>query len=148
MIHNKVDVSELYDVLCEKRGSYVLCFDIAGLMSINEISREAGDRAILECLRRIDEAAQDGMLLFRVGGDEFALVTGLGDAQAVKALGERILARNGACIRVGTRELPVSMWAGMTRFPEKTLRYSELFFDLQGVIDTMKRTEGEVWTAE
>ena len=32
----------------------MICFDIVGLMPINDISREAGDLAILESLKRIE----------------------------------------------------------------------------------------------
>lgn len=58
MGNKKFDVTELFDYLNERTGTYVLCFDIVGLMRINdEISREAGDKVILESLKRINAAA-------------------------------------------------------------------------------------------
>ena len=69
----KVDLSELYDFLRSKAGTYVLCFDVCSLMPINEnYGSKAGDAVILEAYRRIDEAAGDDMAVFRIGGDEFA----------------------------------------------------------------------------
>ena len=44
------------------------------LMHINDTyGHSAGDIAIAECLRRIDEAAGDDMLPIRIGGGEFVL---------------------------------------------------------------------------
>ena len=127
MPHKKVDISELYDVIKSKPDTYILSFDVVGLMAINEIGREAGDRAILECLRRIDEASTEEMLLFRIGGDEFALVTGLTDSEEVRELGNRILRSNGNHIHALGRDIPVSMRIGAVKFNKSNLRYSELF---------------------
>lgn len=60
-------------------------------MEINDtLGREAGDRVILECLHRIDRECADGMLMFRIGGDEFAMLTGLSDRAAAEALGAQV----------------------------------------------------------
>ena len=62
-------VSRLFDYLNERTGTYVLCFDIVGLMRINdEISREAGDKVILESLKRINAAYPQNRHIFPCGG--------------------------------------------------------------------------------
>lgn len=144
MPSKRVDVSALYDELTSRQGGYVLCFDIQGLSLINELSRRAGDCAILTCLARIDNAATEEMMLFRVGGDEFALVTGLDDADAVRALARRVLLHNGECVSCDGRELPVSMWASAVRLEPRTLRYQELFDQLQRAVDAGKRETEDV----
>lgn len=131
MTRKKVDISELYDVLRERTDTYVLCFDIVGLVPINLISREAGDLAIVECLRRIDSVAEEEMLLFRVGGDEFALVTGLADPAQAKAVADKVIAMNGSPIVWKGREVPVFMHGGGLKIKGKGLRYGELFAALQ-----------------
>ena len=95
----KVDVSDAYDYLKEKQGSYVLCFDMRHLTEINAVSNKAGDLALLEMASRIDSAASEDMLLLRVGGDEFALITGLYGENKAKALGEEVLRHNGSPIQ-------------------------------------------------
>lgn len=135
LVRKKVDISELYDVLKSKLGTYIICFDIVNLTPINEISREAGDKAILECLKRIDENADCDMLLFRIGGDEFALVTGLSDKEKVEQLIQKILNLNGSVIYSDDQSIPISMRAGVTMFKNSNLRYHELFQDLQQTID-------------
>lgn len=146
MPHRKVDISELYEVLRSKIGTYILCFDIYGLYPINEISREAGDKAIVESLHRIDEAASAEMLLFRIGGDEFALVTGLTEQDAVQKLAEQILSQNGTPIVYNGQAFPVSVWAAAFKL-EKTMRYSELFGNLQETIQQCKHDVNQLFVA-
>lgn len=146
MSRKKVDISELYDVLKENQNTYVICFDIVGLMPINDISHEAGDKAILECLKRIDDVANENMLLFRIGGDEFALVTGLDCEKEVECLAKKVLNLNRTPIFITDHEIPVSMRAGATRFTSKTLKYNELFNNLHNTIESIKEFNMDVVT--
>ena len=130
-MRRKVDISELYDVLRGMRDTYALCFDMRNLTGINEISHKAGDQAIVECLRRIDGAAREDMLLFRIGGDEFALATGLGSREEVEAVARTVLAANGEPIVYEGQAIPVSMYAAGVRFRWNNLRYAELLERLQ-----------------
>ncbi len=127
MTRKKVDISELYDVLRGMDGTYVLCFDIVGLTPMNDIDSEVGDLAIVESLRRIDAAADDAMLLFRIGGDEFALVTGLSDPARTEAAARRVLDQNGQAIRWNRREIPLSLRACGVRIRTDALRYADLY---------------------
>ena len=137
MARKRVDMSEAYDYLRERKGSWVLCFDVQNLTGFNNISRKAGDLAILEQAARIDRAAADDMLLLRIGGDEFALITGLHDRAAAQALAETVLARNGEPIVFEGKSLPLSLWCGLTAIPG-SLRYSEFFTDLHRTITDSK----------
>lgn len=145
-MRRKVDISELYEVLRGMAGTYVLCFDIVGLLPINEISRSAGDLAIRECLKRIDAEAGEDMLLFRVGGDEFALATGEKDAAAVRKLAQRVLSLNGHAVIHEGREISVSMHAAGVRIEDR-LRYAELYNAMNKAIDVAKEEE-TLWIDE
>lgn len=133
MARKRVDMSGAYDFLREKRGSYVLCFDIQGLVPINAISTKAGDLAILACASRISGAASDDMLMMRIGGDEFALVTGLYDPDAAKAVSETVLKHNGETFQFEDQAIPLSLYCGITAIPE-SLRYGEFFSELHQTI--------------
>lgn len=123
----KFDVSHLYDFFRERRGKYAVCFDIVELMYINNTyGYSAGDAAIAECLRRIDENSGDDMLLIRIGGDEFVLLTDFADIDDAEKTAEAILAHNEKTVASDGRVFPVSMRAGYTVIPEK-FRYNELF---------------------
>ncbi len=137
MARKRVDMSEAYDYLRKNKGSYVLCFDIQNLTSFNDVSMKAGDIAILEEASRIDKAATDDMMVMRIGGDEFALITGLYDYDDVKALSEVVLSQNGKPIFFEGKELPVLLWCGITTIPE-SLRYSKFFTDMHKAITDSK----------
>lgn len=137
MARKKVDMSEAYDYLRSMKGTYVLCFDIQGLTAFNNLSNKLGDLAILEEAARIDRVATDSMLPLRIGGDEFALLTGLTDREAVRSLSEAVLAENGNPVLYEGKEYPLSLWCGMTTVPE-SLRYSEFFTDLHRAIKESK----------
>ena len=128
---NKYDISELYDYIRSKQGTYALSFDTSHLMEINDtLGHDAGDKVILECLHRIDRECTDGMMMFRIGGDEFVMMTGLSDKSAVEALAKRVLSHNGECVPHNGTEIPVNMRAGAVLLKSGKLSYSELFAEL------------------
>ena len=127
----RFDISELYDYIKSKNGTYVIVFDTCGLLIINrDYGGKAGDAVIRECFRRIDVEAGEDMLLFRIGGDEFALVTGYSDKESVTALAQRILAYNGETIDADGANLAVSMRAGAVMLSDSCKRYNMLFSEL------------------
>lgn len=143
MGNKKFDVTELFDFLKERTGTYVLCFDIAGLDAVNRnIGREAGDKAILESLKRINEAAQDDMPVLRIGGDEFVMVTGLDDVELVKDIAQKVLSHNGEEVAYSGGALPVSLRSGAVQI-RKPLKYSSICKDFDEVIGCA-RNDGEV----
>ena len=138
MARRKFDISELYDELKKRNNTYALCFDIVSMSPINDISREAGDKAIVECLNRIDKNSSDNMLMFRIGGDEFILVTGLEDVEKVKDIADSILALNGQPIIYNNKEVPLSMHVCAVKLDYKTLKYNELYPTLSEKIEENK----------
>lgn len=139
MARKRVDLSEAYEVFRQLGGTCVICFDCIGLMKINAISNEAGDKAILESARRIDSAATDDTLVLRIGGDEFALFTGKMDMEEAEDVMRKVLAQNGQPILWNGQEIPLSLWGGIARIPERGLRYSELFAQMHNTIEQCKK---------
>ncbi|MBC7958415.1 MAG: helix-turn-helix domain-containing protein [Vallitaleaceae bacterium] len=135
MARKKVDITDAYETFKSMQGTYVICFDIVNLTPINNISREAGDLAIIEAAKRIDEAREDNMLMFRIGGDEFALVSDTTDLQETEKLAEKILCRNGEKIVYENQRIALSLRAGFTKIPQKSLRYSEFFTNMHQSIE-------------
>ncbi|MDF2486374.1 MAG: transcriptional regulator, AraC family, partial [Herbinix sp.] len=139
MSRRKTDISELYDLLKSRTNSYVLCFDMKNLDLLNKTyGHEAGDKAILECLRRIDSLSDESCLLFRIGGDEFALVTDLTDPVEADLLAKRILALNEQPIIHNNTELPIAMWAAGTKIVGKNVRYKDLYTNLYEALEASK----------
>lgn len=128
---NKYDISELYDYIKSMQGTYLLSFDIAYMDNINKTyGHDAGDKVIVECLHRIDRECADGMMMFRIGGDEFVMMTGLSDKSEAEALALKVLSHNGKALLYNGAEIPVNMRAGAVLLKSGRLSYSELFAEL------------------
>ena len=141
MAAKRIDISEAYDEICRMKGTYVICFDIVGLMPINDISREAGDLAILESLKRIEQVCTENMLQLRIGGDEFALITGSENENEVKNIIEKVLAHNGEKILWNNKEISVSLRTGLCKVPDGNLRYNEFFEEMHEAINSVRKKE-------
>lgn len=125
------DITELYDCLTDRIGKYVLSFDMEGLAVINETyGHNAGDLAILECLKRMESAITDEMLTFRIGGDEFVIVTNTDNYEKTYQLAESIIMHNGETVTSNGVEIPVSLRVGGIKMTGKPLKYDELFTKL------------------
>lgn len=135
---HRFDISELYDYISGKKGTYIISYDVSHLTPINEnYGSEAGDKVILEALRRIDASCGEDMVMFRIGGDEFVMVTGLTDRAEVEALAEKVLSQNGNTIEHNGTAIPVSLRAGAVLLNDKgAVRYHELFAKLVAASNT------------
>lgn len=129
MSRKMTDISELYQILKERSDNYIICADMIGLMEINtKIGRNAGDKAIAEAVRRMDEASTDEMLFFRIGGDEFVIVTNYNNPEDAVKLAEKIVSQNGNTIDCDGVEVSVGLRTGITKVSMgSNLRYAELF---------------------
>jgi diguanylate cyclase (GGDEF)-like protein/PAS domain S-box-containing protein len=102
-----------------------LCFlDIDGFKGVNDtLGHDAGDRLLIEMADRLREVAvPGGHLVARMGGDEFAILTGgraAGEARPGVAteLAERVLAAVRRPLRLEGRELSVTASLGIARYP-------------------------------
>lgn len=124
----KIDISKLYDCIKDRKGCYLVLGDIKSLFPINEISHKAGDLAIITAMKRMENAAGKDDIVFRIGGDEFVILTNSGDEEYAMAVCADILSHNKECIVWGNKEIPMSMYVKTVRFDGNgTLRYSEFF---------------------
>lgn len=131
----RFDISELYDRLKASMGNYVIAFDTCCLSDINSnYGSKAGDAVIAECMRRIDAATDDTMMMFRVGGDEFAVVTEYADSDSACDFAKRVLSHNGETIDADGYELEVSMRAGVSKLDNTTKNYNLLFEKINNII--------------
>ncbi|MCM1054796.1 MAG: helix-turn-helix domain-containing protein [Bacteroides sp.] len=144
----RVDISQLYDELqaASKKDGYVLCFDVVGLDPINKnIGRGAGDSVILEAFKRIDAMAGDSIIAFRVGGDEFAAVTGESDKQAVEKMADKVIELNGRTVEWEGREIPVSLYVSALKLTNSGRHVAcQNFFDRIQEVTTKNNQVGRV----
>ena len=106
------DSAALYDAMRDRNGTWAVAFDTRRLMHINETyGRAAGDLVIAECVRRIDEAREEGMVFFRIGGDEFILLTSKTDEAEARRIAEKVTAHDGETIDFEGTAIPVGIRA-------------------------------------
>ena len=131
----KVDISELYDCIKERKGCFLILGDIKGLIPINEISRKAGDLAIITSLKRMEQAAGQQDVVFRIGGDEFVILTDSTDEAYAKKLCGEIVSHNDESISWDGNEIPLTLYVKAVRYEGgSALRYSDFFTMLHSEI--------------
>ncbi|MBO4747521.1 MAG: helix-turn-helix domain-containing protein [Clostridiales bacterium] len=134
----KFDISDLYDLFQTRKDCWFVCADIRNLIPINDISRKAGDLAILESMNRMEAVAEEDDIVFRIGGDEFVILTNSTDKEAARAKMNKLLERNGECINFEGKDIPLSLYGSIVQLGRKTVRYNELFTALWEAIASSK----------
>lgn len=125
-----VNISEMYDLFVQRKDCYFVCCDIQGLISINEVAYKAGDIAILEAMNRMEREAGEKDIVFRIGSDEFVMLTASEDKVYANDICERILACNGQPIVYEGQEIPLGLYVGVVKFEGTHMRYNELYEQL------------------
>ena len=137
-MRKNVDISELYDLFIARRDCYFVCSDIQGLISYNEISRKAGDFAILEAMHRMESAAGEEDYVFRIGADEFVMMTNSRDIEYANAIAKKIADCNGQTFSYEDRELQLGLYVSVVKLNGDEMRYKELFDTLHERISESK----------
>lgn len=133
MQRRHVDISELYDLFQERRDCFFVLCDIKHMTAINEISKKAGDLAILEQMRRMTAASGEEDIVFRIGGDEFCILTASSDTAYAQRIAEKIRSMNEQTFSYETQEIPLSLHTNTVRLQECS-RYEEVFSGLHNAI--------------
>lgn len=129
-----VDISELYELFNQRKKCYFVCCDIKELVLINEIGYKAGDLAILEAMKRMENEAGEDDIVFRIGGDEFVLLTNSEDIKYAESVSERIRSYNNQAILYEKKEIPLCLHIAIVKLEQSNIRYSELFKKLHTAI--------------
>ena len=112
MSGTRYDITELYDVLRQRRDFAYVCADIKELMAVNDnYGLKAGDAVILETMRRIEDACNDDDIFLRIGGDEFVVFTGSSDMAHADEIVEKVGSNHGA-INVDGKDITVETHVG------------------------------------
>lgn len=137
-----VDISELYDELKKLANTYILSIDIKHFAQVNkEHGHATGDLAIAEAFLRIERELSGEMLLFRVGGDEFAVITGYDSLDDAKTLAREVTKHNGEPVRAGNSEIPLSLWVGISRVPDGALSYHRTLELMASAVESARQSE-------
>lgn len=134
-----VDISEMYDLFVQRKNCYFVVCDIKNLIPINDVSYKAGDLAILESLKRMEKEAGAEDIVFRIGGDEFVMLTASEDVLYAEDICKRIKAYNGQPIIYEGKDIPLNLYVGAVKFEGSDLRYKDLYVQLHDKIVEFKK---------
>ena len=134
-----VDISEMYDLFVQRKNCYFVVCDICSLIPINEISYKAGDIAIVESLNRMEREAGEEDIVFRIGGDEFVILTASEDIAYAESICERIKSHNGQPIVYEGQSIPLHLHIGAVKFDGSQIRYKDLYNQLHNHILEYKK---------
>jgi GGDEF domain-containing protein len=84
------------------------------------------------------------MLLFRIGGDEFAVVTGYGALADAEALARRVADKNGESLTFESREIPIHLRIGICQIPTGGLSYQRALNILAESVALTRKDKGLV----
>lgn len=138
MNRRHVDINGLYDLFQERKDCFFVLCDIKHMLSINEISKKAGDLAILEQMRRMTAASGEEDIVFRIGGDEFCILTASSEAVYAEQIADKIRQMNTQTFSYENQEIPLSLHVTTVSLKE-CQRYEEVFAGLHSAIDESKR---------
>ena len=123
----------------ENKSTYITIIDIDDLKIINDtLGHQAGDEYIRKACRMICDIFGHSPV-YRIGGDEFVLLTSSGDRAYAEGLQQKILAMNGQLIPYKEAEVPLKLYADLVKVDAGNLKYAELFPKL--VISQEKKEE-------
>lgn len=137
MQRRHVDISELYDLFQERKNCFFVLCDIKDMTSINAISRKAGDLAILEQMRRMTAASGDEDTVFRIGGDEFCILTASSDPAYAEQITAKLRRMNTSTFSYDEQEIPLTLHVTAVSLKE-CQRYEEVFAGLHNAIRESK----------
>ncbi len=80
------------------------------------------------------EAAGEEDVVFRIGGDEFVLLTDSEDRSYAEEVAGRVRAREGETFDFEGTPIKLGVRVGVTRFEGERLKYEELFAGLHQVL--------------
>ena len=121
---NRVLFAEEADHLIEQAARQgtrlaVLCLDLDGLKRVNDtFGHETGDMLLVEIAKRLIETVEDGGVIARTGGDEFAiLVRTTDDANAARTMAQELLATLRLPFTINGQVMRVAGSIGVAQYP-------------------------------
>ena len=92
------------------------------MIGLNEIAYKAGDEDVV----------------FRIGADEFVMLTNSTSKDYAMEKEKQILAKNGEAYTFENQQIPLTLYTIVTQLADKTVQYNELYSELHEAINKGK----------
>jgi diguanylate cyclase (GGDEF)-like protein/PAS domain S-box-containing protein len=101
--------------------------DIDNFKDVNDsLGHSAGDEMLVEFAQRMHAQIQPGDVLGRLGGDEFVILFPDRDAAEASVVASRIMEALSPPLKLGTRQVPVSVSMGISIYPDNATNLDTL----------------------
>lgn len=85
-------------------------------------------------MNRMERGAGDDDIVFRIGGDEFVMLTNHAEKEYADSICEKIKAYNGQPISCEGQDIPLHLHVGVVKFNGSVLKYRDLYDQLHFAI--------------
>ena len=123
----------------------LLVFNLDQFREINiELGHVVGDQVLQSVVDRVSDIMRSGDELFRVGGDEFALLlTGLRSPQLAELAATKLVDVIAAPAEIGSTRLSLSVHAGVAIFPDQADDSTELLKGADTALNEARRSRSD-----
>lgn len=124
----KSELARAHDEARRTDGKFaVIGIDLNRFKEINDtLGHAAGDEALKTLARRMEEILEEGEIIARIGGDEFAAIKRFTDKNAVAAFADRIAGVFARPMRISTMEVSAGASLGAAVWPDDAEDLDEL----------------------
>lgn len=130
-----------------RHATAIAMFDLDGFKDINDtLGRSIGDHLLREVSLRLTSVTEGNIQIYRIGGDEFAVVfSQCGDPLVVAATADKILKRLGERFDVNGHTLFLGASAGIAIAPSDGLEVEELISSADLALHDAKTSGGRTF---
>ena len=124
---------------------YIAMIDLDKFKTINErYGYEIGDEVLVELASRMNAATPDSAKMYRVGGDEFAII-GRGDRADAERTAQDICASFQATVSTSAGYVPIKVSVGVASCDSTDPDLKQIFFDANTALVEAKKQPGSHW---
>lgn len=126
---NRRSLEKKVNELISKNKKFALFFiDLDGFKIVNDtLGHDIGDLLLIEVGRIFEETLRVEDYIFRIGGDEFAVILNFSDEKDIEIVANKIIENINKPIKIKNHNLYVGCSIGITKFPQDAK-------DLQGLL--------------
>jgi diguanylate cyclase (GGDEF)-like protein/PAS domain S-box-containing protein len=120
-------ISEVIAAVPDGKSVALAFLDVDNFKDVNDsLGHAAGDEMLVEFAQRLHTQIQPGDVLGRLGGDEFVVLLPDRDAAGASLVASRIMDALSLPLKLGTRQVPVSVSMGISIYPDNAANLDTL----------------------
>ncbi|MBW0148948.1 putative bifunctional diguanylate cyclase/phosphodiesterase [Marinobacter arenosus] len=138
-------IDEIHARIDARRPFCIALVDIDNFRGINDrFGQDFGDQVLADWSRCLRQAAGEDAVVASLGGDEFAVVTGLSDEQQIYEYCQSLLSETSNCVLSGSLNMQIGASIGAAIFPANGDSFSSIVRSAHLALHKAKRNRNDV----